>query len=163
MVDKAALKDRARDLSRYEKIVLSILRYRDSKVTSLQKLGLLIAAIFRGNVPEGFSAYYFGGFSDDIADSIEILEDEGYLKTAPDKHLKLTEDGVALVNDFMNDAESKRIIDISAHIAGGMQRLSENEILAIIYLMFPELTSKSLIKNRIGKIRHAKNVEVYDL
>ena len=154
------LEERARDASSSDKIVLAVLHQRPSRTTSIQKLGLLVRAAVEGRVPPGYNPHFFGGFDDDIDSSLEELREEGYIFEGADGTFALSPSGVELTSRYLSDATSQKIKETSEKIVGRMVHLSDRDILAIAYEMFPELTDRSLIRDRVHPIRRVKNAQV---
>lgn len=154
---------RAEYTSIAEKAILSILSFKSCTATAVQKLGLLVESIFHGKVPEGFSPLFFGGFDDDLQEGLETLQEEGYIRHTNEGNYQLTSSGEKLLNEFLTDEPSSRIRSISSTIVGGLKKLTDDEIIAVVYQLFPELTNNSLIKNRLKKSSRIKNVEIVEV
>lgn len=156
------LEDKGQSASLPERLVLSILRRRVVTATGLQKLGIAIGAIFEGKVPESFRAFHFGGFDDDVSEALESLEEEGYV--VPDgTRFTLSEDGRKLVDAHLNDAEAARLKEISQAIAEAFEGSTDDQVIAVVYDMFPELTVESKIKDRVARTQRPKNIKVIPL
>lgn len=160
LTKKESLEDKARDASVSDRIVLVVLRRRPSRSTSVQKLGLLVHAAVEGKVPAGFNPHFFGGFDDDIGNSLEELCEEGFVFENPDGAFALTPAGEDLITKYLTDPASEKVKEVGDKIVGRMVHLSDRNILAIAYEMFPELTGNSLIKNQVERVKRVKNAEV---
>ena len=154
---------RAEYTSVAEKVILSVLSLKSCTATAVQKLGLLVESIFHGKVPEGFSPLFYGGFDDDLQEGLETLQEEGYIRHTSKGNYQLTSSGEKLLNESLTDEQSSRIRSISSTIVGGLRKLTDDEIIAVVYQLFPELTSKSLIRNRVKKGSRFKNVEIVEV
>lgn len=154
---------RAEYTSIAEKVVLSILDLKPSTATAVQKLGLLIESVFHGRVPEEFSPMFFGGFDDDLQESLETLQEESYVRYTDNGNYQLTSSGEKFLDESLIDDQSSRIRSISSTIVGGLRKLTDDEIIAIVYQLFPELTNNSLIKDRVKRNSRIKNVEIVEV
>ena len=68
------------EMSESDKIVLSIIANSPYiKSTRLQKIALITKAALDGKVELTHGAYLFGGFSDDVDESVNSLRSEGFL------------------------------------------------------------------------------------
>jgi hypothetical protein len=158
------LRDRASGSSEYDKLVLSILEERPTGATSLQKIGLTVLSVLEGRVPTSFHAHHFGGFDDDLAESVDALRSEGYVELVNGKTYRLTPAGRRLVEEYLTDDESTRLKHISGDLLPRMRHLSDDEIVSVVYSLFPELAERSLIRNRIDTgPKRVKNVEVLEV
>ena len=154
------LKGKATEATEYDKLVLALLRRRPSRTTAVQKVGLLVHAVYTGEVPKGFNPHFFGGFNDDIDQSLEELQEGGFVYAGPDDALALTPSGEELVSDYLTDPDSTKVKDVADRIVPRMARLTDSEILAVMYELFPELTTNSLIKNRVQRVHRVRNIEI---
>lgn len=150
------------ELSDSEKIVILLTgRSKECKPTRLQKLSLLAKAVLEGKVPTSHGAYLFGGFSDEIAENSESLRSEGYLKYNTRVGYSLTNDGIELYESLTN--EEPNLSKITDKVVDTFEDLSDQELTAITYRFFPELTSNSIIKKRMERISRDLNIETFDL
>jgi hypothetical protein len=154
------LSGRAEDATESDKVVLALLSRRHSKITSVQKIGLLLHAVFVGKVPKEFSPHFFGGFSDELDHSLEDLQECGYVFSDESGAYSLTPAGRKLLADYLTDPDSVRMKTIAEKIVSRFATLSDQEILQIMYEMFPELTGNSLIKGRVAKPQRIRNIQI---
>lgn len=157
---EGVLADKASETSETDKLVLALIRQRPSRTTTVQKLGLIVHSVFKGAVPPGFEAHFFGGFNDDIDNSLDELLEEGYLWENDNGEYALTPAGKTLVDRFLTDPTATKLKDVSDRIVRRMARLSDREILAVAYEMFPDLTKNSLIRDRVARTKRVKNIEM---
>lgn len=149
------------DLGKYDKLVLAILRFSSAKSTRIHKLGLIINAIIEGNVPESHGAYYYGGFSEDIDASLtQLMEDGLVMKTNDEFTLTTYGKKVLSLLEKREDREMEEIIEIASDVVESFSELDDRELLKLTYQLFPELTDKSLIKDKIIKQR-IKDISIY--
>jgi uncharacterized protein YwgA len=158
------LRDRASSSSRWDKLVLAILDLRPTGATSLQKLGLTVLSVMEGKTPGSYHPHHFGGFDDDVSESVDSLRSEGYVELVGGKTYRLTPAGQQLVENYLSDEESSRLKTISSSVIPLMRRLSDDEVVSVVYSLFPELAERSLIKHRVDTgPKRVKNVEVLEV
>ena len=119
---KRLLEDKVQDASVSDRIVLAILSWRPSRATSVQKLGLLVRAAVEGRAPEGIGPHFSGGFDDDIAESLEGLNEEGYVFSNPDGTFALSMSGRELISNYLTDPVSERAKEATRKIAMGREQ-----------------------------------------
>ncbi len=150
------------ELSESEKMVILLTGYsKESKPIRLQKLSLLTKAILEGKVPTSHGAYLFGGFSDEIAENSESLRSEGYLTYRGGEGYSLTKDGMKLYNVLLQ--KERKLSIISDKVVQTFREISDQELTAITYKFFPELTSNSIIKKKMERIGRNLNIETFEL
>jgi Mn-dependent DtxR family transcriptional regulator len=161
------------DMSESDKIVLlTIANSGTIKSTRLQKIALMIKAVLDGKVESSHGAYLFDGFSDDIDESVNSLRSEGFLIYEHGTGYKVSNDGMKLsqtLSSKENQLENK-VNDVIKML----KDLSDKQVTALTYRLFPQMTENSIIKeemNRIGndmivtsfdidKIRHGPKVDI---
>lgn len=150
------------ELSESEKMVILLTgRSKECKPTRLQKLSLLAKAVSEGRVPTSHGAYLFGGFSDEIAENSESLRSEGYLMYNTGGGYSLTKDGIELYKSLTN--KEPTLSKITEKVIETFEDLSDQELTAITYRFFPELTSNSIIKKKMERIGRTLNIETFGL
>jgi hypothetical protein len=141
------------EMSESDKIVLSIVANSPYiKSTRLQKIALITKAALDGKVELTHGAYLFGGFSDDIDESVNSLRSEGFLVYQNGNGFSVNEDGKKLfqllsAGEGRLESKVKEVIEL-------VENLSDKQVTALTYKLFPQLTGNSIIKeemNRIGK------------
>ncbi|MHB1708758.1 MAG: hypothetical protein ACYCT2_04700 [Thermoplasmataceae archaeon] len=148
--------------SEAEKLVLSIVRHSGAiKATRLQKISLIAKALIDGKVTDSHGAYFFGGYSDDIDEETENMRVEGYIGYVPGKGFVLTEDGKVAFLAISN--RDRKIDEVVKTVTSALRNLSDKEVTAVTYGMFPQLTGKSLIKEEITTISSRINLETLKL
>ena len=147
------------DLSATDKLVLLLTKYhRYIKPTRLQKIALIVYSILEKKVPKDkYGAYFFGGFSDEIEESADALKEEGLIEYIPKKGFILTSEGKELSELIEKTSKNKENIEIVRKIVESLKDLSDGEIVALTYTLFPELTTKSVIKDT-PEIKKMKNM-----
>ena len=146
MVD--VLKARAENSSSTDKLVLAILDNRPTGATGMQKIGLTVKSILEGSAPSSYAAYHYGGFDDDVAESLDALRDEGFVELVNGKVYRLTPSGRELVEKYLGDGESQRLRAIAGDVVPKLRHLSDDEVVSVVYSLFPELAEVSVIKHR---------------
>jgi hypothetical protein len=157
------MEDKARSATLPERLVLSILRRRPTTATGLQKLGIAVGAVFEGRVPESFKAFHYGGFDDDVSEALESLHEEGYVQIAGGSTFTLSREGQELVDRHLTDGDATRLKGIAETIAEAFEGSSDDQVIAVVYDMFPELTAESRIKERVARTPRPKNIRVLAL
>ena len=152
--------DEIDDYGDIEKLVLLIAKHHKKglKPTRLQKLTLVITAVLTGNtkkLQDTYGAYFFGGFSDDVEESANVLSEEGYLEYVKDKGYRITKEGYELAEKITKKYPDKD--KIIGEITTNLEDLSDKEMLALTYSLFPELTKNSVIKDT-PYVKKTKNV-----
>ena len=156
----AALKDKGESSTPPERLVLAILRRRPTMATGLQKLGIAVGAIFEGRVPESFKAFHYGGFDDDVAEALESLREEGYVQGGHGATFELTAEGRELVDNYLTDLDARRLRDVADTVTQAFKGANDDQVIAVVYDMFPELTVDSLIKEKVARTPRPPNVKV---
>jgi hypothetical protein len=154
------LADKGQSATLPERLVLSILRRRPTTATGLQKIGIAVGAIFEGRVPESFKAFHYGGFDDDVAEALESLHEEGYVEGAEGSRFMLTREGRDLVDHYLSDPQAKRLVGIAETVTEAFEGSSDDQVIAVVYDMFPELTIESRIKQKVARTPRPKNIKV---
>ena len=144
------LKEEAEELSYYDKLNLVILKNEGgkSRATRIQKLGLILNAIREGKTPSSHGPYFYGGFSDDIEESLTNLLESGIIKKEHKEYV-LTNYGRKVMQylEKLNDHEFTELIKIAKDIMPAFRELNDRELVIITYILFPELAKLSLIKD----------------
>ena len=152
--------DEIEDYGDVEKLILLIAKHHKKglKPTRLQKLTLVITAVLTGStkkLQDAYGAYFFGGFSDDVEESANVLSEEGYLEYIKDEGYVITQEGKELTEKIAKKYPDKD--KIIRKITTNLEDLSDKEILALTYSLFPQLTKNSVIKD-MPYVRKTKNV-----
>ncbi len=149
------------DLTGTDKLVLLLTKYHGHiKPTRLQKIALVIYSILEKKVPtDKYGAYFFGGFSDEIEESTEDLKEEGLVEYIPGKGFTLTSEGKKISELIEKTSKNKGNIEIVRKVVESLKDLSDKEIVALTYSLFPELTKKSVIKDT-PEIKKTKNMYI---
>jgi len=153
MADKELIKDEMENLSDADKLVLSVLFASNKvKATRLQKVGLLVNAIVEGKVPSSHDAYFYGGFSEEIEDSVTKLSDNRLLNPTSEGFV-LTQYGKLIFNRMKaaKDKTGYERIEIAEAVIAALSRLKDSDVLDLTYYLFPELAANSLIRKEVEK------------
>ena len=144
------------------KIAILIIGYSgDIKSTRLQKLALVAKGILDGKVLTSHGAYLFGGYSDDIDESTETMRSEGFLNYEVGKGFYLSDDGSKLFSCLAR--EEPKLNDVAEKVSEMFKGLSDRQVTAITYKLFPQLTENSIIKEEMTRIGENINVETFRL
>jgi len=131
------------------------------KSTKLQKISLIVKAAMDGKVPTTHGAYLFGGYSDDVEEAAEGMRSEGFLAYESGKGFSLTQDGKDIF-ELLSKKEPK-MNETVRQVIEMLRGLSDKQITAITYKLFPEFTKNSIIKDEMKKIGENINIETFKL
>ena len=153
------IKDFIAEMSEVDKIVLiTIANSGKIKSTRLQKLTLIIKAVYDGKI-DLHKPYLFGGFSDDVDESVNSLRSEGFL--IYENGFKINEDGEKLYKALLS--EKYELDQIAKHVIKMTGGLSDNQVTSITYKLFPALTKNSIIKNEMEKVGKDIIIQSFDI
>ena len=156
------LEEFAEIISEPEKLAILFIGYSNEvKSTRLQKMVLVAKAILEGKVPTTHGAYLFGGYSDDIDEGTETLRSEGFLSYESGKGFYLSDDGNKIF-EYLKKKETK-LNDTVHKVSEMFKGLSDKQVTAITYKLFPQLTENSVIKEEMEKIGNNINIETFKL
>lgn len=156
------LEEFAEIISEPEKLAILFIGYSgEIKSTRLQKMALVAKAILEGKVPTTHGAYLFGGYSDDIDEGTETLRSEGFLKYESGRGFSLTDDGGKMF-EYLKGKETK-LNDIAKKVSAMFKGLSDKQVTAITYKLFPQLTGNSVIKEEMERIGDSINIETFKM
>ena len=156
------LEEFAEIISEPEKLAILFIGYSNEvKSTRLQKMVLVAKAILEGKVPTTHGAYLFGGYSDDIDEGTETLRSEGFLSYESGKGFYLSDDGNKIF-EYLKKKETK-LNDTVQQVSEMFKGLSDKQVTAITYKLFPQLTENSVIKEEMEKIGKNINIETFKL
>jgi uncharacterized protein YwgA len=144
----------AEDLTIYDKLVLWLLdEAHESRTTRIQKLGLIVNSLREGRAPSSHGPHFYGGFSDEIDESLIHLRENGLVKESGAETYSLSTYGKEVVACLAKsmDPESKKIHEASGVITPALRGMSDRDVTALTYALFPELTTESVIKAQIQK------------
>lgn len=152
---KEFLLEDAEDLTKCGKVLLSILNYGPARVTRIHKMSLMINAVIEGSCakPDSHGAFHYGGFSEEVDSALTQFLEDG-VATKVDGEFRITEYGRQLVgvlkkelmDDFMLVSE-----ETSGPILENLNTLSDRQLLRLTYLLFPETTTRSVIKKQVDR------------
>lgn len=150
------------DLSLTEKlVVLIVANSKKIKNTRLQKLSLIVKATLEGKTPESHGAYFFGGFSDEVEEGASALKDEGLLQHETKEGFSLSLDGqrIAKIIEETSPKESELV----RSIVHKFQSFNDSKLTAFTYVLFPELTNESIIKEKMNELGNSLNLTEFSL
>lgn len=146
--------------SEAEKIAVLVIGHSgEVKSTRLQKMSLVVKAMFEGKIPESHGAYLFGGYSDNIDEETETLRSEGYLQYESGKGFSLSADGREVFK-FISKKEPE-LNSVAIRVSEMFKGLSDNQVTAITYKLFPQLTGNSIIKEQMRRIGENIKIETF--
>lgn len=153
------IEEDAEEASFFDKLVLLVLKHEDgkSRATRIQKFGLIVNSVYEGKTPSSHGAFYFGGFSDNIEESINQLIENGIIKYEHNQYI-LTDYGKEVLKylERKGEPDFQKLKRIADTILPALKNLSDRDLIKLTYLLFPELTSKSLIKKEVLEVTEKK-------
>jgi uncharacterized protein YwgA len=157
--DKSLIIDFADDIqsSNCDSLVLAIIYSRDRPISKarVQREALIYNQAYTSN--QAHEPYYYGGYSDDVSESYSILSDIGMVKAGSDG-MVLTGFGNAL-SQYMGSNEDYMLgFQRVERMESSMGGLSDRELMAITYRLFPELARKSSMSAAMDPL-----IEILDL
>jgi len=153
------IKDFIAEMSEVDKIVLiTIANSGKIKSTRLQKLTLIIKAVYDGKI-DLHKPYLFGGFSDEVDESVNSLRSEGFL--IYENGFRINEDGEKLYKALLS--EKYELDQIAKDVIKMMGGLSDNQVTSITYKLFPALTKNSIIKDEMEKVGKDIIIQSFDI
>ncbi|MBO4357805.1 MAG: hypothetical protein J5813_06555 [Candidatus Methanomethylophilaceae archaeon] len=136
------------DLNDNELMLLSIVGCAPIKITRIQKLGLFIERVL--NPDSGtHGAYHYGAFSDDLDEAASTLNHDGAVAIDQGNY-QLTRYGTDLLEEASNDPAKNELITGTRDIASFLNSLSDYQLTKLSYILYPETTGRSLIKDRMS-------------
>jgi len=148
MISEEDLKEDVDDLNDNEITLLSILQNTPTKTTRIQKLGIFVDRIMYDRSPDSAGAYHYGGFSDNLDDAIESMKSDGAI-VATANGFQLTEYGQRIYEEAKKKETIKAKIETVDEIKSFFDSLSDQQLLKLSYIFYPDTTEESLIKDRI--------------
>jgi hypothetical protein len=110
--------------------------------TRLQKMAFFVDKIFHcGGEAE---SYYFGAFSEDLAEEVQTMVDDGTL------YMEATGYGLTGYGEELAAMVAEEQPDIMKFVRT-LHDFSDDEVINAMYGLFPEYTDKSLIKGRLRR------------
>lgn len=150
------------DLSQTEKMVILIVANSNKiRNTRLQKLSLIVKATLEGKTPASHGAYLFGGFSDEVEEGASALRDEGVLLHDSGEGFSLTKDGFK-VAELVSES-NRRESDLVKSIVHKFASFNDSKLTAFTYVLFPELTTESVIKEKMEELGKSLDLTEFSL
>lgn len=141
------------ELSDSEVLVLLIMDEDEAVFkTRLQKLSLLYHELYDSdrNMTD-HHAYFFGGYSDDIDESIMNLTDKGILVEGKSGY-SLTDYGMKLRKFFLNEYEDVEQIGNIEKIKNAVSSISDKNLVGLTYHFYSESAKNSTIVQSVEKM-----------
>ncbi|MBO4735307.1 MAG: hypothetical protein J5614_02835, partial [Paludibacteraceae bacterium] len=127
-------------------MVLSIVDVSPAKITRIQKLGLFIEKLLDVDPDCSHGAYNYGAYSDDLDVAASSMKLDGAV-TLKDGNYELTSYGSSLLTELKNDPKKKEFVEGIASIVSFFDSLNDHQLLKLSYIVYPETTGQSLIKD----------------
>jgi len=151
------------DFNDSDRLVLSIISNSGKSImrTRLQKSALVYSKVF-GDIVKHI-AYSFGGYSEDVDESVDTLLDVGAITD--------TKNGYALTPYGKNMADflrrvSSEYVDVDAHskqLSNALNGVSDRELVGLTYHLYPETSEGSIIKESVDRLNKTLSVNGKDL
>lgn len=139
-------------MSKPDWLTLIILKHGKSRVTRLQKEALILNSILEGKTPSSHGPHFFGGFSDDLESALSRLAESGIIKKVGPEYT-LTKYGKMVLSylEKKPPEEFEELKNIANKILPLLNELSDEDIVDLTYLLFPELTTSSIIREKVAR------------
>ena len=111
--------------------------------TRLQKIGFLLGKVLCLDSEFGSESHHYGPFSQDVLDSLDMMAEKAIVKS---DFNELTEYGKEIV-EYMIRVEP-HIWSKASQLAETFKDIRGDQILNIVYDLYPEYTDQSKIKDR---------------
>ena len=155
--------DDAEYLTRSEVTLLAIVNCGPVRITRIQKLGLFIEKVLEGKLELSYGAYNFGAYSDSLGEAVSSMVGDGAIKLVRELY-QITPYGSDLLSEAKNNPDFKELVDKIPQIVSFFESLSDQQLLRLSYVLYPETTGKSLIKDDVDKINSdRKSFKIGDL
>jgi len=154
------------DLTANDKLVLLVLGASSKTTTTrLHKLSLIVNAVVEGNQPSSHGAYHYGGFSDEVDSAMIQLEEDGLIKRTGDKKLVLTEYGQKVMGslDKTKDKQAADVQGVVRLVVDSLKAVPDQDLVDLTYILFPELTTKSVIRSKVEQRILGKKIRGVDV
>jgi len=140
-------------VKKYSILLLSALNNKAirGKTRLMKELFLISKNIPKLEAEADFEAYNYGPNSDYVSNALEELEVLNLIHKDGDKYY-LTDAGKKIVNKLKPNID-KDEIDLIEDMKELFDGLTTDEMLAIVYFTYPEMTFESLVKQRIDRKR----------
>ena len=149
------------DLSFSELAVIFAMTDTPVRKTRLQKTTLLFDEVFGvGDSPSDHSAYFFGGYSDNIDESAVSLTSAGILDETEEGY-QLSTYGKQLreyaTERILNggDPEEKEIVDGMPKIVESISEIPDRYVVGLTYQYYEETAVKSTIRESVVKLNRS--------
>lgn len=145
------IQDDVEDLTEKDLIVLTLLRNKTVKVTRIQKLNLFIENILDTNKKNAHGAYHYGGFSDEIDESLSSMKGDGSVSVDSNQQYSLTNYGTLVLDEALKDPDVREKVEAINTISNFFEDVTDQQLLQLTYVLYPDTTEESLIKDKISK------------
>lgn len=148
----------AEDLNDSDMLVLSLISKKRLMRTRLQKTALLYCKIFDTKTVNHV-AYNFGGYSEDVDESLDTLIDLGAI--AEDKgYYSTTEYGKKLISYLeKTDGNYVNMDRDTEKVSKSLDEVSDRELIGLSYHYYPELAKESTIKESVERMNKTLTID----
>lgn len=138
-------------------LLLGILGIRPSKATRIQKLSLFIERVLEVDPAIAHGSYMYGGFSDELQEAANLLSINGAIIEGENGY-ELTTYGQALLSEAKKYPENQKVLDGIPPIIEFLDSLTDNELVRLSYILYPDTTDKSLIKSDLNVDKNSYSI-----
>ncbi len=155
-----------KEIPLFRALVLYVLNKVHEPVGKLKLQKLVFLAATAGGakeIVEEYMPYKFGMFSESIKLELEFLEANNYIVERKEKFYpteKTRKEEKEIVKALEN-ALGKKALERIDNALERFKDLSENELLVLLYSMFPEYAQYSEIKNKVERLKKKVAIELY--
>jgi len=121
---------------------------KGNKSTKIQKTVLVLSKLL--NIQTDIEAYHFGGYSETVAERLNSRS-KAHFFVKNDNEYKLTEQGKELYYKLLEELKAKNMEDV-VKVLDALHKMSDENLIALTYFLYPETTEKSTIKENVNKI-----------
>ncbi|MDR1404382.1 MAG: hypothetical protein LBJ20_02280 [Candidatus Methanoplasma sp.] len=147
------------DLSPADLLVLFISGNSPALRTRIQKISFLYDEIYNKERKEAdHHAYFFGGYSDDIEESMENLVDMGVLDEGRDGYV-LTEYGKALTESLMDQKDQREKKERIDRIKNALSNVADRRVVGLTYRFYEETASNSAIRSSVERMNLSSKID----
>ena len=135
-------------LDELDYLIILAIGDKGNKSTKIQKTVLVLSKLL--NIQTDIEAYHFGGYSETVAERLNSRS-KAHFFVKNDNEYKLTEQGKELYYKLLEELKAKNMEDV-VKVLDALHKMSDENLIALTYFLYPETTEKSTIKENVNKI-----------
>ena len=121
---------------------------KGNKSTKIQKTVLVLSNLL--NIQTDTEAHNFGGYSETVAERLKSRSRIHFFVKNGNEY-KLTEQGKELYYKLLEQLKAKNMEDV-VKVLDTLHKMSNENLIALTYFLYPETTEKSTIKGDVNKV-----------